>query len=84
MTIARPATGTLLKDKPITNKKKKPKEDVITPQSEIGRRAEKQNKEAKKRANRPIDPETGRYIEKKKAGGSLSVSADKPAWMRNR
>ena len=83
MTIARPATGKLLKDKPITNKKKKPKEDVITPQSEIGRRAQKQTEEAEKRANRPIDPETGRYIEKK-TGGSLSVSADKPAWMRNR
>ena len=79
MTIARPATGKLLKDK----KKKKPEEDVITPQSEIGRRAQKQNEEAEKRANRPIDPETGRYIEKKK-GGFLSVSADKPAWMRNR
>ena len=62
MTIARPATGKLLKDK----KKKKPEEDVITPQSEIGRRAQKQNEEAEKRANRPIDPETGRYIEKKK------------------
>ena len=81
MTIARPATGKLLKDK----KKKKPKsdEDDITPQSDIGRRAQKQTEEAEKRANRPIDPETGRYIEKKK-GGSLSVSADKPAWMRNR
>ena len=81
MTIARPATGKLLKDK----KKKKPKsdEDDITPQSDIGRRAQKQTEEAEKRANRPIDPETGRYIEKK-TGGSLSVSADKPAWMRNR
>ncbi len=82
MTIARPATGKLLKDK----KKKKPKlldEDDIMRESEIGRRARKQNEEAEKRANRPIDPETGRYIEKKK-GGSLSVSADKPAWMRNR
>jgi len=82
MTIARPATGKLLKDK---KKRKKPKfdEDNITPPSDIGRRAAEQNKRAEKRANRPIDPETGRYIEKKK-GGSLSVSADKPAWMRNR
>ena len=81
MTIARPATGKLLKDK----KKKKPKldEDDIMPESDIGRRARKQNEEAEKRANRPIDEKTGRYIEKKK-GGSLSVSADKPAWMRNR
>ena len=79
--MAKRATAKLL-----TNKKNKPilNEDVITPQSEIGRRAEKQTKEAEKRANRPLDPETGRYIEKKKAGGSLSVSADKPAWMRNR
>ena len=82
MTIARPATGKLLKDK---KKKKKPKldEDDIMRESEIGRRARKQNEEAEKRANRPIDRETGRYIEKK-TGGSLSVSADKPAWMRNR
>tara|TARA_A100001201_G_scaffold2783_1_gene6938 strand:- start:1037 stop:1282 length:246 start_codon:yes stop_codon:yes gene_type:complete len=81
MTIARPATGKLLKDK----KKKKPKsnEEEITSPSDIGRRAAEQNRRAEKRANRPIDPETGRYIEKKK-GGSLSVSADKPAWMRNR
>ena len=81
MTIARPATGKLLKDK----KKKKPilDEDDIMPESDIGRRARKQNEEAEKRANRPIDKKTGRYIEKKK-GGSLSVSADKPAWMRNR
>ena len=81
MTIARPATGKLLKDK----KKKKPilDEDDIMPESDIGRRARKQNEEAEKRANRPIDEKTGRYIEKKK-GGSLSVSADKPAWMRNR
>mgnify|MGYP003148035211 CR=1 FL=1 len=77
MTIARPATGAFLKDK----KKKKPKsdEDDITPPSDIGRRATEQNKRAEERANRPI----GRYIEKK-TGGSLSVSADKPAWMRNR
>lgn len=81
MTIARPATGKLLKDK----KKKKPilDEDDIMRESDIGRRARKQNEEAEKRANRPIDEKTGRYIEKKK-GGSLSVSADKPAWMRNR
>jgi hypothetical protein len=81
MTIIRPATGKLLKDK----KKKKPKsdEDDVMPESDIGRRAREQNKEAEKRANRPIDPKTGRYIEKK-TGGSLSVSADKPAWMRNR
>ena len=81
MTIARPATGKLLKDK----EKKKPKsdEDDIMRESDIGRRAREQNKRAEKRANRPLDQETGRYIEKKK-GGSLSVSADKPAWMRNR
>ena len=78
--MAKRATAKLL-----TNKKNKPvlNEDVITPQSDIGRRAEEQNRRAEKRANRPIDPETGRYIEKKK-GGSLSVFADKPAWMRNR
>ena len=78
--MAKRATAKLL-----TNKKNKPvlNEDVITPQSDIGRKAEEQNRRAEKRANRPIDPETGRYIEKKK-GGSLSVSADKPAWMRNR
>lgn len=77
MTIARPATGKLLKDK----KKKKPilDEDDVMPQSDIGRRAQKQNEDAMKKLK-----EQDQKIQKKKAGGSLSVSADKPAWMRNR
>jgi hypothetical protein len=81
MTIARPATGKLLKDK--KNKKPKSDEDDIMPPSGISERVAEQNKRNEKRVNRPLDPETGRYIEKK-TGGSLSVSADKPAWMRNR
>ena len=79
MTIARPATGKLLKDK---KNKKKPKlldEDDIMRESEIGRRARKQNEEAEKRANRTIDQETGRYIEKKK-GGSQVISAELGHW----
>ena len=81
MTIARPATGKLLKDKPITNKKNKPilNEDVITPQSDIGRKAEEQNRREMEKLKKQ-----DQKIQKKKAGGSLSVSADKPAWMRNR
>ena len=50
MTIARPATGKLLKDK---KKKEKPKlldEDDIMRESEIGRRARKKNEEAEKKS----------------------------------
>ena len=80
MTIARPATGTLLKDKP----KSKPKKDKKDKNGKtFSERVAEQNKRNEERVNRPLDPETGRYIEKK-TGGSLSVSADKPAWMRNR
>ena len=81
MTIARPATGKLLKDKskPKSKNNKKDKNGKT-----FSERVAEQNKRNEERVNRPLDPETGRYIEKKKAGGSLSVSADKPAWMRNR
>ncbi len=79
--MAKRATAKLLKDKPITNKKNKPilDEDEITPQSDIGRRAQKQNEDAMKKLE-----EQYKRIQKKKTGGSLSVSVDKPAWMRNR
>ena len=80
MTIARPATGKLLKDKskPKSKNNKKDKNGKT-----FSERVAEQNKRNEERVNRPLDPETGRYIEKK-TGGSLSVSADKPAWMRNR
>ena len=79
--MAKATTARLLKDKPITNKKNKPilNEDVITPQSDIGRKAEEQNRREMEKLKKQ-----DQKIQKKKAGGSLSVSADKPAWMRNR
>ncbi len=77
MTMTRPATGKLLQNK----NKNKPllDEDEITPQSDIGRRAQKQNEAAMEKLKKQ-----DQKIQKKKAGGSLSVFTDKPAWMRNR
>jgi hypothetical protein len=75
--MIRPATGKLLQNK----KKNKPllDEDEITPQSDIGKRAEEQNRREMEKLKKQ-----DQKIQKKKAGGSLSVFTDKPAWMRNR
>ena len=80
MTMAKATTARLLKDKPEPKSKNNKKDKNGKTFSE---RVAEQNKRNEERVNRPLDPETGRYIEKR-TGGSLSVSADKPAWMRNR
>ena len=78
--MAKATTARLLKDKPKPKSKNNKKDKNGKTFSE---RVAEQNKRNEERVNRPLDPETGRYIEKR-TGGSLSVSADKPAWMRNR
>ena len=77
MTIIRPATGKLLKN----NKKKKPilDEDEVTPQSDIGKRAQEQNKKNENRVNKKMGGgKVGKPI-KYEVGGMV-----KPAYMRNR
>lgn len=77
MTIIRPATGKLLKDK----EKKKPilDENEVMPQSDIGKRAQKQNKENENRVNKKMGGgKVGKPI-KYEVGGMV-----KPAYMRNR
>ena len=77
MTIIRPATGKLLKNK----KKKKPilDENEVTPQSDIGERAQEQNKKNENRVNKKMGGgKVGKPI-KYEVGGMV-----KPAYMRNR
>lgn len=77
MTIIRPATGKLLKNK----KKKKPilDENEVTPQSDIGKRAQEQNKKNENRVNKKMGGgKVGKPI-KYEVGGMV-----KPAYMRNR